>query len=62
MLHICDLERAISERTHVIKPGGILVIAENDMFSIESKTLHNPKRFLGKENVSVVKTSSGIEY
>lgn len=54
LMHIPDLETAISELTRVLKPGGMLVIGENNMYSFESIIQRDPK--------SVTKTPAGIEY
>lgn len=62
LMHIPDLETAISELTRVLKLGGMLVIGENNMYSLESRILHNPRWLARKNNVSVEKTPAGIEY
>lgn len=54
LMHVPDLETAISELTRVLKPGGMLVIGENNMYSLESIIQRDPK--------SVKKTPAGIEY
>jgi 2-polyprenyl-3-methyl-5-hydroxy-6-metoxy-1,4-benzoquinol methylase len=62
LMHIPDLEAAISELTRVLKPGGALVIGENNMYSLEAIILRSLKRFLRKEKASVKKTPAGMEY
>ena len=61
LMHIPDLEKAITELTRVLKPGGILVISEGNIYSIQSMILLILKRFLGKKKADVKKTPSGIE-
>jgi len=62
LMHIPDLEKAISELGRVLKNGGILVIGEGNMFSIQSIILRTLKLLLGKENATVKKTAAGLEY
>jgi|SRR3990167_8370500 len=62
LMHIPVLETAISELTRILKPGGILVIGEGNMHSLQSIILRNLKRFLGKEKTIVKKEPAGIEH
>ncbi len=71
LMHIPDIEKAISELARVLKPGGILVIGEGIMYSLRSIILRTLKRFLGKKapdgmeykSISLgKKTLAGIEY
>lgn len=62
LMHIPDLEKATAELTRVLKPGGMLVIGENNMYSLESIILPILKRFLRKEKANVMKTPAGMEY
>ena len=62
LMHIPDLEKAISEITRVLKQGGMLVISEGNMFSFQSIILRNLKRLLRKEKADVKKKPAGLEY
>ncbi len=56
LMHIPDIEKAISELTRVLKPGGMLVISEGNMYSFQSMIHQILKKFLGK------KTPAGMEH
>lgn len=67
LMHIPHLEKAISELIRVLKPGGALVIYEDNMYSLQSIILRNLKRFLlkpflGKAEAEAKKTPAGIEH
>ncbi|MCP4005222.1 MAG: class I SAM-dependent methyltransferase [bacterium] len=62
LMHIVDVEKAISELDRVLKHGGFLVISEANMFSIESIFMRSLKLLLGKEKVTVKKAAAGLEY
>lgn len=62
LMHIPDIEKAISELDRVLKKDGILIISEANMFSLQSIVLRNLKLLLGKEKATVKKTAAGLEY
>jgi 2-polyprenyl-3-methyl-5-hydroxy-6-metoxy-1,4-benzoquinol methylase len=62
LMHIPDLEKAISELARVLKPGGTLVISENNMYSLQAIIRRSLKRYLGKGEEYVNNTPSGLEY
>lgn len=62
LMHIPDVERAISEIDRVLKKGGFLVISEGNMFSVESIFLRSLKLLLRREKATVIKTAAGLEY
>ena len=61
LMHIPDVERAISELARVVKPGGFLVVSEGNMASLEAVGLRNLKRLLGRETATVKKCPAGVE-
>lgn len=62
LMHIPDLEKAISELSRVLKPGGTLVVSEVNMYSLQSIILRNLRRFLGKGRAIVKRTPAGLEH
>ncbi|HVF54666.1 MAG TPA: class I SAM-dependent methyltransferase [Pyrinomonadaceae bacterium] len=62
LMHIPDVEKAVSELARVLKPGGTLVVSEGNMSSIEAVALRNLKRMLGKEKATVKRAAAGMEY
>jgi 2-polyprenyl-3-methyl-5-hydroxy-6-metoxy-1,4-benzoquinol methylase len=62
LMHIPDIEKAISELDRVLKKDGILVISEGNMFSLQSIILRSLKLLIGKEKATVKKTAAGLEY
>lgn len=62
LMHIADLEKAISEVIRVLKPGGIIVIGEVNMLSLQSIILRNLKKWLKKEKADLKRTQAGLEY
>lgn len=62
LMHIPDFQRALAELTRVLAPGGLLVVSEGNMFSIQAVALRWLKRLLGRERAEVVRVAGGIEY
>lgn len=62
LMHIPDAESAIHELVRVLKPGGMIVLSEGNMHSIEAVLMRAARRLLGKESGEVRRTPAGIEY
>lgn len=62
LMHIPNVEKAISELARVLKPAGAIVISENNMHSLQSVILRNVRRFLVKGKRDVRNTPAGMEY
>ena len=62
LMHIPALEVAISELIRVLRPGGALVISENNMYSLQSLALRSLRRLTGKQKRDAERTSAGMEY
>lgn len=62
LMHIPDIDKAISELDRVLRNDGVLVISEGNMFSLESIFLRTLKRLLGREKAIVRRTPAGLEF
>lgn len=62
LMHIPDIEKAISELARILKRGGILIISEGNMYSLQSITLRLLKLIMRKEKATLRKTPAGLEY
>jgi 2-polyprenyl-3-methyl-5-hydroxy-6-metoxy-1,4-benzoquinol methylase len=62
LMHIPDLQRALSELARVVRPGGMLVLSEGNMYSIQAVALRWLKRLLRRERAEIVRVAGGIEY
>lgn len=68
LMHIADLEKAISELSRVLAPGGSIVISEANMFSVQatlpivSLFMKSWKSVLKGNKLLPNKTQAGIEF
>ncbi|MCG8634105.1 MAG: class I SAM-dependent methyltransferase [Desulfobacterales bacterium] len=60
LMHMPDIERAISELDRVLKKNGTLVISEGNMFSLQSMILNSLKLITKK--AAMKKTPAGLEF
>lgn len=66
LMHIPDLKKALTELSRVLRKGGVLIISEANMFSLQSIIIGNIASFIrflkkrGRE--SYMKTPAGLEY
>ncbi len=61
LMHIPDVEQAISELSRVLKKGGILIISEGNMRSLQSIIFRNLNLLLDNNNMAVKMTPAGLE-
>lgn len=62
LMHIPNVEKAIAELSRVLTPGGMLVISEGNMHSLQGMVLRALKRLLGRQKALVQKTPAGVEH
>lgn len=61
LMHIPEAEKALPELTRVLKHGGLLIVSEPNMHSLESRLKRFIKRTLGKTGQNVQLTPKGVE-
>lgn len=62
LMHIPDLEAAVSELSRVLRKGGALIVSEGNMHSFDSVLLRVLKRVSNKGGTVPLSTPSGMEY
>jgi len=62
LMHIPDVEQAISELIRIVKPGGRLVISEGNQSSLESIILRSLRKLLGIDSQTLKRTPAGMEH
>ena len=62
MMHIPDVEKVVVELSRVLAPGGVLVVSEGNVQSVQAAGLRALKRLLGKERAELVRRPPGLEF
>lgn len=62
LMHIPDVNTAISELCRVLKPGGTIIVSEGNMHSVEARLLPILKKALGRQKEDMAHTAAGLEY
>lgn len=61
LMHIAEVEKAISELARVVRPGGVLVVSEINARSVEALLIRGLRRLLGRTPKRRVDTEAGLE-
>jgi ubiquinone/menaquinone biosynthesis C-methylase UbiE len=65
LMHIPQMEMALFELSRVLKPGGTLVLSENNMksldVSIRERAIYLLKKAIGRQSAQMKRTTRGIE-
>jgi ubiquinone/menaquinone biosynthesis C-methylase UbiE len=62
LMHVPDLPKAVGELSRILAPGGVMVISEGNVRSVQARVLRALKKLLGKERAEIIKTPAGLEY
>jgi 2-polyprenyl-3-methyl-5-hydroxy-6-metoxy-1,4-benzoquinol methylase len=62
LMHIPDVEKAVSELSRVIKPEGMLVVSEGNAHSFDAYVIHSLKRLMRKEKAEIKDVPAGREF
>ena len=61
LMHIPEVETALRECIRVLKPGGVLVISEGNLHSLQARLLRGLKRLARRQKETLRRTPAGIE-
>jgi ubiquinone/menaquinone biosynthesis C-methylase UbiE len=65
IMHIPDIEKALAELARVLKPGGLLVLCENNVHSLDvivrERLINLMKRAIGRNTPQFQRTARGTE-
>lgn len=62
LMHIQEIDKAITEIARVLKPGGWLIVSEGNMHSLQAIVMRTIKKILNKERAVLERTEAGLEY
>ena len=61
LMHIPEIEKAIAELARVLKPGGVMIVSEANVKSLEVATFRLLKKFFGKRTTRLSQVPQGLE-
>ena len=61
LMHVPELDAALKELSRVLAPGGVLVLSEGNMYSVQSYVLRALKRVFGRRRSTIIRTAAGLE-
>jgi len=62
LMHVPNVEKAISELARVTRRGGTIVISEANVSSLQAKTFRSLKTLLQRKRTEMHRTAAGIEF
>jgi ubiquinone/menaquinone biosynthesis C-methylase UbiE len=62
LMHVPQVDLAVSELARVIRPGGSLVISEANQSSLEARTFRSLRRLVRNQKAEIRNTPAGVEY
>lgn len=61
LMHIPDVDCAVTELARVVRPGGTLIVSEANCRSLQAAGFRWIKRWFGREKADIVRTPAGVE-
>jgi 2-polyprenyl-3-methyl-5-hydroxy-6-metoxy-1,4-benzoquinol methylase len=61
LMHIPEVDKAISEISRIVKEGGVLAVSEGNMNSLQTRSIRLLKKLIGRERAVVNVAEAGIE-
>lgn len=61
LMHVPAIDKAIAELSRVLAPGGVLIVSEGNLRSMQAVSLRVLKRMIGRERAEILSTPAGIE-
>lgn len=61
LMHIPDVDRALTELARVVRPGGALILSEANCPSLQATGFRLIKRLFGREKADLIRTPAGVE-
>jgi ubiquinone/menaquinone biosynthesis C-methylase UbiE len=62
LMHIPNVEVAVTELCRIMAPGGILIVSEGNVRSLQARALRALKRLMGRERARLQSTPAGLEH
>jgi len=62
LMHVPEVGKAVSELARVLRHGGMCVVSECNMRSLQAVVLNHARRLLGREKADVRRVAAGVEY
>ncbi len=62
LMHVPELGKAVSELTRVLRKGGMCVVSEVNMRSVQAVVLRHARQFLGRKKADVRRLAAGVEH
>lgn len=61
LMHVPELQRALAELSRVLAPGGLLIVSEGNMHSLQAVAMRTARRLLGRGRGRVARVPAGLE-
>jgi ubiquinone/menaquinone biosynthesis C-methylase UbiE len=62
LMHVAEIDKAVSELSRVLRDGGRCVVSESNMRSLQAVILRHARRLLRREKADVRRLAPGVEH